>query len=476
VSARTQDSDGAVDPQGATAAVTIAPVTSGPRLKLSSPWAGPGSSLTVSGAGFQPNESVQLSLPGKVLATTVATATGTLHNTKVGVPSNIPYGTSALDASGQASGREATAALDVTSPWTQFGGDPTRSGYLRNDTVLSRVEVPDKIYRMKPSAVHDTGAPIRSSPAVANNVAYVGNDAGDLEAIDATTGALAWSATTGGAIRSSPALDLVKKLVIVGSDDGSVYAFNLQTGTLAWQRATGGAVGSSPTILNGVAYVGSGSGNLYALNEATGAVLWSAAMSGSVDSSPAVDSQAGLVVAGDSAGDVTAFATSGSQQGQAVWTIKTGGAVANTPTVSGGVVYVGSNDGHEYALSAQTGATVWSTPIGGNPSATAALSGSTLYVGSSDGMLQSLSASNGNVQWQVSTGAAVTGVSATVGLVFTESSNGTVSGYRNSGELTWQSQAGTALSGTPAICDNAVLIGSGNTGLYVYTPFGAPMT
>lgn len=473
VTARTQDSDGEVDPVGATAAVIIRPVTSGPQLSLSTPAASPGSSLTVSGKGFKPRETVRLSLPGSTLATPAATATGTLRATKVRVPSSTPYGISALKARGLTSGREATAPLYVTSPWTQFGADPARSGYLPNDTVLQRVEVPDKIYRMKPSAVHDTGAPVRSSPAVANKVAYVGNDAGDLVAVHTTTGALAWQAKTGGPVRSSPALDTGKKIVIVGSDDGGVYAFNLANGKRIWRTPTGGAVDSSPAIVGGTVYVGSRSGKLYALKETTGAVRWSAAMRGAVVSSPAVGP--GIVVAGDSAGDVTAFATSGTGRGKQVWRHKTGGAVNATPIVSGSRVYVGSDDGREYALSASSGSVKWSAPLGGHPSATAALSGSKLYVGSSNGTLYALTAGTGKAEWQASTGAAVTGVSATVGLAFLETSNGTINGFRGGGELVWVAQAGTALYGTPSICDNAVLIGSGNTGLYVFTPFGQPM-
>jgi outer membrane protein assembly factor BamB len=475
VYARAQDSDGEVDPVGAATVVTIKPVTTGPRLTVSSPTASPGSVLTVSGAGFLPSETVQLSLPGTTLATTTATSTGALPSTQVQVPTTTPYGTSALYADGKTSGSAATAALYVTSPWIELGGDPGRSGYLPNDTVLARVVVPDQIYRMRPNVVYDTSAPIRSSPAVASHIAYVGNDAGDLDAVRTTTGALVWKATTGGPIQSSPALDPQKKVVIVGSDDGSVYAFNRQNGKQVWRTPTGGAVESSPAIANGVVYVGSDSGRLYALDEASGAVRWSAPMSGSVISSPAVDSHNGLVVTGDSAGDVTAFAISGPGMGNVLWTHKTGGAVKDTPIVSNGTVYVGSNDGHEYALSERAGTIMWSVPLGGSPSATSALSNKILFVGSSDGTFYALTASNGATLWKASTGAPVTGVSATVDMVFIESSNGTASGFRDAGELVWLAKAGTVLSGTPAISDNAVLIGAGDKGLYVYTPYGLPM-
>jgi outer membrane protein assembly factor BamB len=477
VTARTQDSDGEVDLTGASAAVTISPVTPGPQITLSSSWATPASAVTVSGTGFTPGESVRLTLPGVVLATATASSTGALADTAVTIPASSPYGTYALGALNKA-GQGATASIYVNSPWTQLGGNPARTGFLPDDNVLAQVEVPDKIYRFTPAAAYDSGSAIQSSPAVANKMAYVGNDAGDLVAVHSTTGALAWTATTGGAINSSPALDLVNNIVIVGSDDGNVYAFNMSNGQELWQTATGGAVDSSPTIVNGVVYVGSDSGQLFALTESTGAVLWSTTLSGEVESSPAVDTSAGLVVVGDSAGDVTAVDAS---TGTVVWTDSTGGAVNDTPIVYNGTVYVGSDDGNEYALSEQTGATVWSTSIGGDPSATAAVMitaefGTDVYVGNSDGTFYALASKTGHVLWTATTGSAITGVSAVLGLVFSESANGTFSGYRGGGELVWVTQIGSTFAGTPAISDDGLALGAGNGDLYVYTMYGLPLT
>lgn len=59
---------------------------------------------------------------------------------------------------------------------------------------------------------------------------------------------------------------------------------------------------------------------------------------------------------------------------------------------------------------------------------------------------------------------------------FAESSNGDVTGYRTCGEVIWLDRAGSALATTPAIADNAVVIGTGDDALCVYTPYGVPMT
>jgi outer membrane protein assembly factor BamB len=60
---------------------------------------------------------------------------------------------------------------------------------------------------------------------VANGVVYVGSDDHNVYALNASTGALLWQYTTGGAVESSPAV--ANGVVYTGSDDGSVYAFSL---------------------------------------------------------------------------------------------------------------------------------------------------------------------------------------------------------------------------------------------------------
>jgi outer membrane protein assembly factor BamB len=71
-----------------------------------------------------------------------------------------------------------------------------------------------------------------------------------------------WTYTTGGAVETSPAV--VDDMVYIGSDDNEVYAFNASTGALVWSYTTRGNVFSSPAVADGVLYVGSDDGNVYA--------------------------------------------------------------------------------------------------------------------------------------------------------------------------------------------------------------------
>src|SRR5262249_57875029 len=56
-----------------------------------------------------------------------------------------------------------------------------------------------------------------------------------------------------------------------------------------------------------------------------------------------------------SSGDETILSPSNAGQLTLLWSYTTGGIIASSPTVVGGVVYVGSWDGYEYALDATNG-------------------------------------------------------------------------------------------------------------------------
>ena len=56
-------------------------------------------------------------------------------------------------------------------------------------------------------------------------------------------------------VQSSPAV--VNGVIYFGSHDNNVYALNASTGALLWSFTTGGPVDSSPAVVNGVVYVGS---------------------------------------------------------------------------------------------------------------------------------------------------------------------------------------------------------------------------
>ena len=169
-----------------------------------------------------------------------------------------------------------------------------------------------------------------------------------------------WTATTGGAIDSSPAV--ANGVVYVGSGDHELYAFNASgCGTTtcppSWTATTGGAIDSSPAVANGVVYVGSDDNKLYAFNASgcgsgTCSQLWTSVLTGGwVESSPAIAN--GVVYVGSDDAKLYAYNASGcgSSTCSPSWTATTGSEVQSSPAVANGVVYVGSHDSRLWAFS-----------------------------------------------------------------------------------------------------------------------------
>ncbi len=110
----------------------------------------------------------------------------------------------------------------------------------------------------------------------------------------------------------------------------------------------------------------------------------------------------------------TTFSPTNAGQLAVNWKFQTGGAIASSPTIVGGTVYVGSWDGYEYALDATTGKLKWKTFLGqttatcdpslAGVSSAAAVQNGVVYVGGGDSYWYALDATSGAVLWKVFTG------------------------------------------------------------------------
>lgn len=117
-----------------------------------------------------------------------------------------------------------------------------------------------------------------------------------------------------------------------------------------------------------------------------------------------------------SASNDSNLSTSNASQLTQLWSFKTGGVIAASPTVVSGTVYVGSWDGYEYALDAATGALKWKTYLGTTTAnsvcsppkagitSSAAVQNGVVYVGGGDAYWYALNATTGAVLWKVYTG------------------------------------------------------------------------
>ncbi|MDX3636921.1 PQQ-binding-like beta-propeller repeat protein [Streptomyces europaeiscabiei] len=187
---------------------------------------------------------------------------------------------------------------------------------------------------------------------------------------------------------------------------------------------------------------------------------------------------AAAVVAGLVAGGVTLMSvlsgvyggddSEDSPAGSNRWTFATTGAVKSAPVVSGGTVYVTSNDRKVYALDAATGTRKWAYRTGDAIEASPFVSGGTVYVGSRDGKVYALDAATGDKKWAYTTGAGVESTPVEVGgTVYVGSGDAQVYALdARTGARKWAHRTEGSVETRPVVARGTVYVGSGDSKMY----------
>jgi len=250
-----------------------------------------------------------------------------------------------------------------------------------------------------------TGGAVTSSPAVdlSGNI-YFGSGNGIVYCLN-PDGFLVWSHRTEDGIFSSPALDQDpyqnQKRLYIGSIDSHLYALNMETGERIWRFKTGSKIVSSPVIGHDkTIYIGSLDNCLYALNQ-DGYEIWKFTAAAEILSSPALDKDGTLFFGTASfRGEVNdnnglyALSTIGSQK----WFVKHASGFPGTPVIdSAGTVCVGSNDNKLYGINRSGGTLIMYKQFSSDLLASAALgSNDYIFTGSRDGMFYGLNLLKGD--------------------------------------------------------------------------------
>jgi outer membrane protein assembly factor BamB len=371
-----------------------------------------------------------------------------------------------------------------------FHADLGHSGHS-GDTSISEGQARS----MLPHWTGLTTGYIRSSPAVAKGVIYVGSADGKLYAFDGSTNCSGvpkkcsevWAGDTSSSfyIESSPAV--ANGVVYVASGgNGKLFAFDAAgpssghcSGGLCeplWSVPLGGGIVSSAAVYNGVVYIGAVGGRLYALDasgcgNSTCSPLWEGdAGTTAVQSSPAVSDANHLVYVATS-GKLYAFPTAvgatscvGSPRVCApLWTASLAGDVPGeryiSPSVVNGVVYVSDATGTLSAFDAAgktncsgaptSCAPLWTASLGANQSpgymSTPAVYNGTVYVGTGNGKVQAFDATG----------------------------NANCSGIPKTCAPIWSSSAtGSRIESSPAVVNGVLFVGADNGLLYVFDAAG----
>jgi outer membrane protein assembly factor BamB len=239
---------------------------------------------------------------------------------------------------------------------------------------------------------------------------FVGNEAGDLRAIDAA-GKVRWSFATGKPIRGQP--KAIGAHVYVASDSGFLYKLDRRSGKETWRaRVDSGSeprippsepktrwdrYGSSVVADAQRVYYASRDKHLYALDVETGRERWRRSAGDLMTATPALYKESLIYAAFD--GKVQAVSAT---DGKPRWTYDAKLAVPGDVVVAGDRVLVGSRSYDLVALDASTGQEIWkryywfswieSPPV---------VHDGVIYTGSSDATnVYAISLADGSLRWK----------------------------------------------------------------------------
>jgi outer membrane protein assembly factor BamB len=269
-----------------------------------------GTQATVSGSGFASDSTVTVTFGGTsiTLSSSAVDSLGHIAGAfMVPALTSGHYQISVTDSLGNVASDNYLIVTPTAITWPMYMYDPQHSGSPDNTAAV------DNSLLWKFSV--DRGNMIirvASSAAVVGGIVYDASQNSYVYALDAYTGTCYWRFNLGGlGTLSSPAV--VDDVVYIGGDYG-IYAINAHSGTQIWNNPAPRAVVTAPAVSNGVVYVGSFFDGVFALRASDGQQIWRYSEIGEVLTSPTV--YGSLVYIGSEDGNIYAFNTA---TGTLVW-------------------------------------------------------------------------------------------------------------------------------------------------------------
>jgi outer membrane protein assembly factor BamB len=239
-------------------------------------------------------------------------------------------------------------------------------------------------------------------PAVTDgSLVIVGGYDNGVYALDAETGSSSWASAFQDAkdrIIGSPLI--VGNLVLVPSADGRLYALDVDSGEPVWDEPfqaseDPGPLWSSPIVDEQTIYLASLDHHVYAIDLSSGKEIWRTLdLGGAISDSPTLSD--GLILVGTFGESLVAIDT---MDGSVQWTYETAGWVWSSPVVFDGVAYFGDTTGIAYAVEAENGNELWQKTIDGSIGASPAVDENGVYFVTETGVVHAADPSSGGAVW-----------------------------------------------------------------------------
>ncbi|MBN1488270.1 MAG: PQQ-binding-like beta-propeller repeat protein, partial [Anaerolineae bacterium] len=301
---------------------------------------------------------------------------------------------------------------------------------------------------------------VRGSVTVVEGIVYVPSYDNNVYALTAEDGEFLWKYPTEGGVASSPWVS--EGMVIFGSIDKTIYSVDAQSGNLLWSTSTNGRVFSSAYGEFSHIFIGSDDRNLYAIHQPSGRVAWTYTADGEIRSRPLVKEN--MIIFSCQMGMVYALGLNRELR----WRFRARRGILSSPTLSHGLVFVGSLDWNVYALDIRSGWTAWRYRTNGAVVSTVAVDNGLVFFGSTDGYFYALDAEDGRLVWRYQIEAQIS-ASPEVhnGQVYFGGVNGILYCLdARSGTLNWSYETSGPITGAPSIVDDVIYFGSSDH--YVY--------
>jgi outer membrane protein assembly factor BamB len=275
------------------------------------------------------------------------------------------------------------------------------------DTYVYAFEAATGVIKWKKNVAIGAGTGIESNVVYYNGTIYLGTNDDYLFALDATNGEIKWRFRTDANVSSSPVI--ANNILYFGSSDGNLYALDPATGQLKWKFETGDVINQSgATVADNIVYVGNRAGSLFAVDAKTGARIWRYSTNNGIsleESSPTVSG--GIVYIGGwynfSSNDKGGLYAIDAKTGKLIWEKIKNTGISSDPTVTDGKLFITSDDLMIHALNSTSGEDVWQKQILPNSSSPSVANGVVFVGGGGSGYIYAFDANTGNEKWKFAT-------------------------------------------------------------------------
>jgi outer membrane protein assembly factor BamB len=206
--------------------------------------------------------------------------------------------------------------------------------------------------------------------AFADGRVYITTGMGEVAALDAKDGSIAWKVKPAGPLRGSPTIAFNQ--IFVMTMDNQVHALNAADGATLWnETASSGQTGvfgvAAPAAGQGTIVAGFSTGELVAYRYENGRQLWSDALARTslsttvgvltdIDADPIIDR--GRIFALGQGGRMAAYEL---VTGQRIWELNLAGI--STPAIAGDWIFTLTDDGKLLCIQRATGKVRWLTQL-----------------------------------------------------------------------------------------------------------------